>query len=433
MQEVLDLLELNLWKLGFLFIIFFGFYLTILSGFFQLRKFPAILRLFYSYFHKSDDSKRGIHPLKAFFASIGGAIGIGNVVAVCTAVQIAGPGAVFWIWVAGFLGMMIKYSEIYLALIHRVENSDGSYDGGPMYFLKKAYSGSFFSVLVCLLLCVYGTEIFMFSVMTHSLSVNWGLNHLFVMFTLLFLILLACRGGLERVGSLCSAIVPVFVGLFSLMSLYLIFQNLSELPSVVMSIFQGAFQGHAPIGLFAGSTSFQCMAQGIARGCYSGDVGVGYASIIHSESKLKEPVKQSSLAIFGIFLDTFIVCSFSLLLVLITGVWKDGVSPDMMVQLALSKSFPHMQYFMPFFLFLLGYSTMISFFAVGLKCAQYLSPRFGKSIYYVYAVSALICFSYVEQSLALTVMSICGVLLLLINLTAIFILRKELSFKLDSM
>lgn len=428
MHEIIDLLEFNLWKLGFVFIIVFGLYLTFLSGFFQIRKFPAILRLFYSYFHKSEDSGRGIHPLKAFFASIGGAIGIGNVVAVCTAVQLAGPGAVFWIWVAGFLGMMIKYGEIYLGLLYRVENSDGSYDGGPMYFLKKAYGSSFFAIFVCLLLCVYGTEIFMFSVMTHSMSVNWGINQFFVMISLLVMILFACRGGLERVGSLCSAIVPIFVGLFSLMSLFVIFENLSQLPQLLRAIFEGAFKGSAPIGFFAGSSVFQCMAQGIARGCYSGDVGVGYASIIHSESKLKDPARQSSLAIFGIFLDTFVVCSFSLFLVLLTGVWKDGISADMMVQEALAKSFPFMQYFMPFFLLLLGYSTMISFFAVGLKCAHFLSPRFGKNIYYVYAVIVLIYFSYAEQGLALSIMSLCGVLLLMINLTAIFLLRKELSF-----
>ena len=364
-----------------------------------------------------------------FFTSIGGAIGIGNVVAVCTAVQIGGPGAIFWVWVAGFLGMLIKYSEVYLGIVYRESNDEGGYDGGPMYFLQKAYQSKWIPSLVCLLLCIYGTEIYMFGVMTDSISLNWNLNRFLVMGVLLFLIIYAAKGGIQRVGNICSAIIPVFVGFFGIMSAWVICSHLTELPSLLGVVVTSAFSGHAAVGGFAGSSVMLAMSQGIARGCYSGDIGVGYASIIHSETRLKDPGAQAGLAIFGIFLDTFIVCTLSLCLILITGVWQDPIDSSLLVQAALERFFPHMDLFMPFFLFLLGYSSMIAFFCVGLKCAKFLSPGNGEKYYYIYAVFALIFFSFFDKTCALTVMSLSGVLLLFINVIGIYRLRKDITFQ----
>ena len=110
-----------------------GLYFSLRSGFFQIRKFPAILWTFVTFF-KSKAKGKGVHPLKVFFAAIGGCIGIGNVVGICTAVQIGGPGALFWTWIGGLFGMLIQYAEVYLGMKYRVQNSEGSYDGGPMYF-----------------------------------------------------------------------------------------------------------------------------------------------------------------------------------------------------------------------------------------------------------------------------------------------------------
>lgn len=427
--DVLDVLDGHLWEFAAFFIFSFGLFLGIKSRFFQLRKFPKILFSFLSFVKPDEKNARGVHPLKVFFTSIGGAIGIGNVVAVCTAVQIGGPGAVFWVWVAGFLGMLLKYAEVYLGIVYRRQNEDGSYDGGPMFFLQKAYKSSWVPLLVCLLLCVYGTEIFMFGVMTDSICLNWGWNRLLVIAGLLFLILAAGSGGVRRVGTICSAIVPFFVALYASMSLWVIVQNISSVPFMCSQIFSSAFTGHAAVGGFAGSTLMMTISQGIARGCYSGDIGVGYSSIIHSETSLKDPAKQAGLAIFGIFLDTFIVCTLSLSVILLTGVWKESMDASLLVQVALEQFFPHMEFFMPLFLFLLGYSTMIAFFCVGVKCAKFLSPERGERFYYLYAVLALLFFSFFENRHALTVMSLSGGLLLLINVYGIFRLRKEVQFR----
>jgi alanine or glycine:cation symporter, AGCS family len=417
--------------INFAIIIGFGVLLSLASRFFQVRQFPKILKIFYGFFKEKESAGQGgVHPLKAFSAAIGGCIGIGNVVGICTAIQIGGPGALFWTWIAGLLGMLLKYSEVYLGMIHRVKNADGGYDGGPMYFLKKAFNNSWIPSLVCLLLCVYGVEVYMFSVMVDSVSTNWEINKYLLIALLLALTLFAVKGGVKRVGKICSTIMPIFLLLYIFMSFWVIFSNVTALPEIFMRVIKGAFTAQAATGAFAGSSIILTISLGMSRGCYSGDIGIGYASVIHAESSSTHPARQASLAIIGIFLDVFIVCTLSILLVLTTDTWKMPLDTSLMVQTALGHYFPCMHLFMPFFLFLLGYSTIIAYFTVGLKCAHHLFPKNGKKYYYLYAFFAFILFSFFDPTQALTAMSLAGALLLIINLMGIFRLRKEIRFDL---
>jgi AGCS family alanine or glycine:cation symporter len=421
-----------LWfPVGVILLLGLGLALTVRARLMQLRKFPRAMGLFWHFLRKKKDGCEGIHPLKAMFASLGGCIGVGNVVAVIIAIQLGGPGALLWIWVAGFLGMIIKYSEVYLGMLHRVRNEAGGYNGGPMYFLPKAFNWRWIVPAVCVLLCVYGVDSFMFNVMADSISTNWHINPLIVIGVLLGLVLLAVRGGVARVGSVCGAIIPFFVLVYSGMAAWVVFHNLDAVPSVLATIFSSAFTGHAAVGGFAGATIMQAMGQGFAKGCYSGDVGIGYDSVLHSESTCQKPAHQASLTILIIFLDTFVVCTTSVALVLLTGVWNQGIPATIAVQTALAQYFPYMNIFMPFFLFMLAYSTLIAYMAVGLKSARHLSPRYGPRFYYAYAIASLIGFSFLGSERVFTIMSCAGALLLLINLTAIFRLRKQLSFHVE--
>ena len=409
-----------------------GVYFTFKSRFVQIRKLPYICKHFFSLIlHRSDDSQGGIHPLKAFFACVGGCTGIGNIVAICTAVQIGGPGALFWIWVTAIAGMILKYSEVYLGIRYRIANPNGGYHGGPMYFLKKVFKGNIIPQLVCLLLCVYGVEIYQFSVVTTSLSNNLEMNKIVIILIFLGMILAAARGGVERVGTICSRLIPLFLLCYIGMGAWVLINNFSLIPEVLQQIFVSAFTGHAAVGAFAGSSIMLAISQGIRRGCYAGDVGVGYASVIHSETSLEKPEKQAMLAIFDIFVDSFLICTTSVMLVLVTGVWKEPLDSTLLVQNALGLYFPYMEYFMPVFLFLLGYTTIIAYFCAGLKCAEHLSPGRGKSYYYLYAVLVLLLFSFVDPSHALIVMSITGAFLLIINLFGIFQLRHHVGFVLS--
>lgn len=425
----LDFFENYLWGyIAFPLIMLLGFYLTMKSSFFQIRKFGSILRMFTSLLKVSEETKRGVHPLKAFFAGIGGCVGVGNVAAICTAVQIGGPGALFWIWVTAIAGMLVKYAEVYLGLRYRVLNGNGGYNGGPMYFLTKVFKQKWVPNLVSLLLCLYGVEVYQFSVVTNSVVQNLHINQYIVVFLLLGMVLFAGSGGVSRVGAISSAVIPVFVVLYVSMGMWVLINNFSDIPAIVQEVFTSAFTGYAAFGGFAGSSLLMTISHGVRRGCYTGDFGIGYASVIHSESSISMPEKQAALVIFEVFLDTFVICTTSVMLILVTGVWHQPLEASMMVQTALGHYFPYMTYFMPFFLFLLGYSTINAYFCVGLKCASLLGGNVGRYLYYVYATAALLFFSFVDTTEAQSMMAIVGGLLLTINCYGIFRLRNEISF-----
>ncbi len=405
-----------------------GIYLTIKFRGVQLTNFSKSLKFFKEsiFPKKAKESERGLSPLKVFFTSLGGCIGVANLVGVSQAIKYGGPGAIFWMWVAAFFGIAIKYAEIYLGIVYREKNKEGSYDGGPMFYMQKVFKNPLWSRIFAFLLCIYGAEIYIFNVVGQTISTNWSLNPYLVTFSLLFLIFYASLGGIDRVGSITAFIIPLFVFIFLTMGLYLLWVNRSEIIPSFLLIFRSAFSGHAAIGGFVGSTILHSMSEGMKRGCYTGDIGVGYAAVVHAESSQKDPTRQASLVIFEIFLDTFLVCTLTGLMVLVTGVWKMPIDPSMMVQRALSAYFPYLNFFMPLFIFLLGFSTIIAFFSVGLKSAHFLDPKRGMKIYATYAFFALLIFSFAPSRLAIGVMSICGAFLLFLNVGAIFFLAEEI-------
>ena len=433
--SILPQIENFLWGyICFPFVILFGLFFTLKSRALQIRYLPKIMHLFFSLFKSNPNSLPGIHPLKVFFTSIGGCIGIGNIVGICIAIQLGGPGALFWIWVGGILGMIMKYNEVFLGIKYRVKNQKHSYDGGPMFFLQKAFSTKTFAYLSAILLCFYGIEIFMFRVMIDSLSSNWNISRNSIAIILLLAILYAASGGIQRVGKICSAIIPVFILIYSFMSLWVIVSNFSILPELFKQIFSHAFTGHAAIGGFAGSTFLLMAKEGIERGCYSSDIGIGYASIIHSETSFKNPKKQAALAIFGVFIDNFIICTLSILLILCTDVWQQNISPDHLIQSALATQFPYMYIFMPIFILILGYSTVIAFYCVGLKCAKFLYPKLGTWFFNFFAILMFLLFASPKTNTlqAFAIMQISGGILLILNFIGMLRLRKDFDYNLNS-
>ena len=238
--------------------------------------------------------------------------------------------------------------------------------------------------------------------------------------------MVTAHGGVARVGKVCGLIIPSFIVIYVALTLVLFLRHMDTLLPTLQLIFSSAFSGKAAV---TGSTAGGLLVtvyQGMARGCYSGDIGIGYAAVANAESSLGDPAKQARLTILGVFLDTFVVCTATCLIIISTGVWSEPIPASQLVQEALDREFGMMQWFMPGFLFLLGYSSMIAFFVVGLKCAQFLSPSRGKQVYTAYAASAFLFFSFFDQSKALLLMSVSGALLLIINAYGIFRLRREI-------
>lgn len=426
--QLLNSLDNALWCLALPALFFLGIFLSLKSRFIQFRQFPAIAKYFFRSLTKEEKKGEGVHPLKAFFACIGGCMGIGNIVAVCTAAQLGGPGALFWIWIAAMVGMILKYSEVYLGMRHRVSDGRGGFRGGPMYYLQKVCKSNWIPKTASVLLCIYGVEIYQFSVVTNNIAINVECDKYLIALVLIGLVIMVSRKGVQSVGRIASIGIPFFILSYLGMALWIIIQNFHEIPALAYLIIHSAFEGHAAVGAFAGSSLLLTMSHGIRRSCYAGDVAVGYASIIHSETSESKPENQASLAILEIFIDSFVICTTSLILVLITGVWNQPLDASMLVQQALSQYFPGMAIFMPLLLLVLGFTTIVAYFCAGIKCAEYLSPTFGRKIYYFYATIALMIFATQESSHALCVLSITAALLLLMNLYGIFRLRHDLGF-----
>jgi AGCS family alanine or glycine:cation symporter len=417
---------------GFMLIILLGCYFTISTKFFQLRAFPHVVGTFIQEIFTRSAGERGVHPLKAFFASVGGMLGVGNVVGIVTAIQLGGPGALLWVWIAGFAGTLIKYAEIYLGLKHRVKNDRQSYDGGPMFFLQKAFGVKWISVVICVLLCIYGAEIYQFNVVVDTVAYSWGLNRFLVAASLLGLVLYAAIGGVPRVAKVCSLIMPGFIIAYVLMCCWVIVSHYTDLPAILLMVVKSALNGHAAVGGFAGSTMMLAIQNGMAGACYAADIGIGYDSTIQSESHTVHPERQARMAFFGVCLDNFI-CTLSILVVLVSGLWQTPVGSESspLVQIALSEHFPLMNWIMPGFIFVLGYTTLIAYLIVGMKCAKYLHPTKGSSIYLGYAICALSFFSFFDQTVPLLAMRLAGALLLIINLLGIYRLRHDVKFVSD--
>jgi AGCS family alanine or glycine:cation symporter len=411
-------------------ILLVGLYFTLKSRAVQLRRLPTVVKTFFGFLlNKSEEgcSRTGVHPIKTFFACIGGCVGIGNIVGITTAVQIGGPGAIFWMWIAAIIGSLVKYSEVFLGVNNRVKVGDG-YRGGPMYVLRKAFGKKWIGALFCLLMCVYGVEVFQFSVVTSSVSANFGIAKPLVVIAFLGLIVFAEWGGVNRVGSICATIIPFFITCYIGMGLWIVFANITLLPHVFADIFHYAFTAHAATGAFCGSALILTMTQGIRRACYCCDIGVGYASIMHSESRVQSPSKQASLVIFDVFLDTFVICTMSSVIVLVTGTWTQDIDALFLVQNALAAYFPYMNIFIPLLLTLIGYSVIIAYFCAGMKAALFLSERHGRKLYYLYSGLILVLVSFVDTSVAYSVMSCVLALLLTLNLSGLFRLRREVDF-----
>lgn len=412
-------------------IVIAGIWLSIKSRWIQVFAVKDIFATFFTYYKNRNNTSDlpGSNPIKVFFASIGGCIGVGNLVTVAAALQIGGPGALFWLWIAALLGCIIKYAEIYLGMEFRIKK-DGQYFGGPMYFLQHAFPGKkWIAILMAIMLCIYGTEIYMFSVVKESIIENFHIPENWVIVSLIVLIVIGVTGGVDRVGNITGKMLPVFLVAYTFMTLYIFIVNITDFPEIMKQVLISAFTGHSAVGGFIGSSAMLTMARGLSAGCYTGDIGVGYASIIHSETNTTDAGKQAGMAIFTIYIDTFLICTCTILLLLLTDSWSLDIKASMLAQVALSKYFPYVHIFMPVFIFILGYTTIIAYMLSGIKCAKFLAPKYGATIYCIIGTLIFCFFSKYQAQKVLTIMNISGAILMIINIAGILKLHKFIKYK----
>ncbi len=433
----LELLDSILWQYIALFMILsIGLYFTIKSKFYQLSILIRPKKYIGELLSCAAKDKQGIHPIKLYFSSIGGMIGLGNLVMVVSVITIGGPGGIVWMWLGSLLGMIVKYCEIYLGIKYRVKNSTGGYDGGPMYFLQAAFKNNslkldkILPIVVCFLLCIYGAEVSQFLILTDTFSSSvFKIDRHIVVGVLLILVIISVVGGVKRLSNICSMLIPPFMISYVMLGLWIMIDHYGELPGIFGTIFSDAFSLKASASGIIGGQILTAAHYGMSRAVYSGDIGIGYDSIVQSETQTTYPERQARLAIFALFSDT-IICTMTVLIIFVTGTFDmESIKTSEYIIHAIAKYLPFSDYYIAFIFFIAAFTTVIGYLVVGLKAANFLSEKIGRKLYLFYGIIAFIVFSYQDQSDVMLIMSVASGLLMPINLSGVFILRREIDFK----
>ncbi len=363
-----------------------GILLSVRSKFFQIRKFGLTIK------HtvggtvkqmKAQDKKtkdpNAISPFEAFSTAVSGTVGTGNIVGVTTAILSGGPGAVFWMWISAFFGMFTKFSEITLGLFFRKKDNKGEFLGGPMYYIENGTKQKWLAILFAIFTML--AAIGMGSVQADTIQSTWNTAFSIPTWVTALIIVavaaLVIIGGIKRIGKVTSLLVPVMIVLFLILALILIIANASFIPAAFASIFSSAFSTKSMLGGFAGYGIASAMRYGFARGIFSNEAGMGSASIAHATADTKEPVEQGLWGVFEVFIDTFIVCTLTALLVLTSGV--TGTKGAEVAMGAFNKTlglFGTICY--SIILPLFAFSTILAWAVYGAKAMQYLFKNHQK-------------------------------------------------------
>ena len=330
-----------------------GLYFSIRTRFVQIRCFgEGMRRVFGNFSMNGGKQKGGLSSFQALATAIAAQVGTGNIVGACGAILIGGPGAIFWMWIIAFFGMATIYAEAVLAQETREVNEDGSVQGGPVYYIKRAFKGGFgkflagfFAVAIIIALGFIGSMVQSNSI-GESLSNATGIPAWVIGLVVAAVSAFVFLGGVHRVASFTEKIVPVMACLYLLGGLVVLIARIRYVPETIGMIFRYAFQPQAIIGGSFGYALKAAISQGVKRGLFSNEAGMGSTPHAHAMAKVSCPHEQGVVAMIGVFIDTFVVLTMTALVVISTlyagdGILAagaaEGVSKTNMAQLAFSN------------------------------------------------------------------------------------------------
>ena len=387
-----------------------GLYLSIRTGFLQIRKFPYAIRTTIGrMFRKKDASDGAITPFQAVCTALAATVGTGNIAGVAGALAIGGPGAVFWMWVSALLGMCTKFSEVTLAVQFRETNADGELVGGPMYYIKNglpkcwhwlAYLFAAFGVLT-----VFGTgnatQVNTITTAINSALTNYNLlkpdqistSNLIIGIVITIMIAMILLGGIKRIGQVTEKLVPFMALLYIVLALGVILLNLHVVPSVFASIIEGAFHPSAVTGGVVGSL-FLSMKKGVSRGIFSNEAGLGTGSIAHACADTRKPVKQGMFGIFEVFTDTILICTLTALVILCSQVsipYGQAAGAELTIQGFTATYGNWVSIFTAVAMCCFAFSTILGWGLYGARCIEFLfSSKVTKPFMVVYSLVAIL-------------------------------------------
>ncbi|MDF0266115.1 sodium:alanine symporter family protein [Staphylococcus pseudintermedius] len=378
-----------------------GLFLTFVLKGMQFTKLIHAFKLAFVPNKKEAESEGDISNFKALMTSLAGMIGNGNIAGVATAVTLGGPGAIFWMWVVGLLGMTTKYAEALLAMKFRVQNDKGEYSSGPMYYIEKGLGHRFkflaiaFAIFGAFAALGIGNSVqsnTIADVMTNSFNVSGSITGI----VLVILISLIIFGGLKRISNVAGFFVPMMAIFYIGASVTILIINYDQILPAFGLIFKYAFTPVSAAGGFTGIMVMQAIQNGVSKGIFSNEAGLGTVALISGNAKAGHPATQALVAMTGTFIVTIIVCTMTGLVLLVTGYWDptggllSGVSHDAKLEagaltsMAFGASLGTLgEYVVSLSVIFFGFSTIIAWFVYGAKCFEYL---FGVKYVMLYGV-----------------------------------------------
>lgn len=449
LADVLNSIDSFLWGTPFTaFVLFIGAYFFIGSKFFTISHFGHIMKhTFGAMIGKEANTKKEgkISPFEAACIAIGGSVGCGNIAGVATAIAVGGPGAVFWLWLWAFFGMMVKCVETTLGCYYRSEDEKGEYFGGSTYFMEKGIMkemGQKFGGALAVAFGIGFVAQFLGGSQAYTISEvlnkSFGFNMIGVTLVYSVILFYLIWKGTPRIASFASKAVPVMCLVFILGGIGLIIVNFQNVPHVIKMIFHDAFTGTAAVGSFAGAGVQLAISKGLSRSINSNEAGQGSSPLIHGSADTIHPMRQGLWGSFEVFVDTLVVCSVTALAVLVTGEWETGVAGASLTIAAFQSVYGQAGVaFIGVMAFLFGITTTTGWFTYycaiinhALRYKPVLRDKVITIFKCVFPLPNIIIVSMIVLTgngpdLFWTIVDITLVIPVFTNLLAIFILRKK--------
>ena len=345
-----------------LFVVIAGIYFCYCCKFIQFTKVKTIWKNTVGKKNKSDSDKKTINTVLA------GTIGSGNIAGIASAIAVGGPGAIFWMWVIALVSMAIKFVEVTLAVKYREKNSDGTYIGGPMYYIKKIM-GKFGKILAfvysigLLILVITDSGFVQINTLATSVNDTFGIPLVVIAITLIILSIIIINKGFKRTTNVLQKIVPIMSGIYIVTAIIIIVMNIENLVSSLILVVKYAFSPAPIVGGFAGATISSAISKGAARGIFANEAGMGTTTTVYATSKEENPVKQGMWGIVEVTIVSFIICTLTGLVVMVSGAWTTGDTGSVMVLDAYENVFGIFgKYIMCIVITLFAYSTFLGFY-----------------------------------------------------------------------
>ncbi len=408
-----------------LIVLLFGthIYLTFKLKFIQRFIFKAIKISF----TKDVGSKGDVSQFGALTVALAATIGTGNIVGVSTAIATGGPGAVFWMWITGVLGIATKYAEGILAIKYRVRNADGSYSGGPMYALEKGlnkkYLGILFAIFTVIASFGIGNAVQANSI-SHLVADSYNIPMWQTGIILTILTGFVILGGIQSIVKVCTVLVPFMAIFYVLGCLYILGVNYLQIPNTIKLILDSAFTGQAAVGGFLGAGIHQAMRMGISRGLFSNESGLGSAPIVAAAAQTRNAVRQALVSSTGTFWDTVVVCAMTGLVVVNSGCWTTGVGGAKLTHSAFAQ-IPYIgSLILNIGLLTFVFSTIIGWSYYGEKALEYLvGTKWVLPYRYLWVITVMIG-SVMSLNIVWNMADIANALMAIPNLIALILLSK---------